>query len=113
MTARPTTVKVDASSVQGEGAYIVWKRLTWGERRDYIKAYNALPEEERASSSRQFLFDHLSSWNWVDAKNRRMPLPTTEDDEKALYDEEVDFLYKVCSDALTGKLAMTEADLKN
>ena len=114
MSKRPTTIKVDASSVQGEGAYIIFKRLTWGERRDYLKKYIALETpEERSKSSLQFLLDHLVDWNWVDEKGDPLPLPKNAKGEAALYEEEGNFLYKVCGDALDGKLEMSEADLKN
>lgn len=113
MSKRPTTIKVDASSVQGEGAYIIFKRLTWGERREYLKKYVAMKPKETVETSRQFLLEHLVSWNWVDENGAPIPLPKNEEDECALYDDEANFLYQVCGDALAGKLAMSEADLKN
>jgi hypothetical protein len=113
MVERLSTIKVDASSVQGEGAYIEWKRLTWGERRELLTKYAALPEEQRGEFSREFLYSHLVSWNWVNGNKEIMPLPASQADEEKLYDEEVDFLYKIAGDALLGKLELTDERIKN
>jgi hypothetical protein len=108
MAKRLSTVKVDASKVQGEGAYIEWRRMTWGERklhRDKAKAGEFDPVA--------LILQSLVSWNWVDGDGNPMPLLTSEADLDALYDEEVTYLADVAIRAMQGKLELTREAEKN
>lgn len=100
MPERPSTVRVDASSIQGKGAYLIWKRLTWGERKA-----NYEPIE--------LLIAHIVDWNWVDGDGNPLPLPKSQEDFEALYDEEIVFLADVGKKALQGRLEFTLEVEKN
>lgn len=105
---RPDTVKVDASSVQGEGAYIEWRRMTWGERKDY----QAEAQAERLDPV-QLILNQLAGWNWQDAQGNPLPLPQGEADLDKLYDEEITFLADTARKALSGRLEFTPEAEKN
>ena len=102
MPERPNTVKVDASSVQGEGAYVEWRRMTWGERREAMAAI----ANDKAKAI-DFFFGHFAGWNWVDSDGNPLPLPETG------YEEEVKFLTDVSRRAITGELEYTPEAEKN
>jgi len=105
---RQSTVKVDASSVQGEGAFVLWKRLTWGERK-------AIQRDAQAGEldTLSMLITHIAGWNWVDGDGNALPLPTCEADLEVLYDEEITFLADVATKALSGRLELTPEAEKN
>ena len=108
MSKRLSIVKIDASSVQGEGAYILWRRMTWGERREVANDIRADKVDVIA-----MLLDLLQDWNWVDADGEKLPLPQVADDLERLYDEEVSFLADVGRRAIEGRLEFTLDAEKN
>ena len=108
MPERPNTVKVDASSVQGEGAYVEWRRMTWGERRE-ARLMIAKSKDEAVP----FIFDHLIAWNWVDAEGGPLPIPREPDDLEKLYDEEIVFLTDIGLRAIQGRMEFTLEAEKN
>jgi hypothetical protein len=105
---RPDTIKVDTSGVQGEGASIEWRRMTWGERKEYQQK-----AEKGELDPLRFILDHLVSWNWQDAEGKAIPLPQSETDLDALYDEEITFLAETARKALSGRLEFTPEAEKN
>jgi hypothetical protein len=108
MVARTSLVKVDTSKVQGEGAYILWRRITWGERKQIQQA-----AKDGTYESLRAIVDYLHDWNWVDGEGNPLPIPSTLDDLDKLYDEEIQFLAEVAAKALTGRLELTEETEKN
>lgn len=111
---RPAVVRIDASSVQGEGAWIEWRRMTYGERKDALEKWLALEEgPERVAFVESLLYDHLSGWNFVDEQGQPLPLPKSAADEGVLYVEEVDFLYDTLRRAITNSLTWDADSLKN
>ena len=108
MPQRPNTIKVDASSVQGDGAFVEWRRMTWGERRE---ATAALAKDEADSIT--FVIDHIVAWNWVDAEGQPLPTPKVAEDFERLYDEEIQFLADMSRRAINGRLELTQEAEKN
>ncbi|MFA6271163.1 MAG: hypothetical protein WC657_08220 [Candidatus Paceibacterota bacterium] len=108
MPERPNTIKVDASSIQGEGAYILWRRMTWGER----KQVQQEAKDDKLDSI-QLIVNHLAGWNWRDADGNDFPLPKTEADFEQMYDEEITFLASVARKAIDGRLEFTPEVEKN
>lgn len=106
--SRISSVKVDASSVQGEGAFILWRRITWGER----KALQETAKEGKLQPL-EVLVTYLEDWNWVDGNGDPMPLPKTVEELDPLFDEEIEFLADVAAKALTGRLELTQETEKN
>lgn len=105
---RVSSVKIDASSVQGEGAYILWRRITWGERK-------TLQETAKKGELQplEVLVTYLEDWNWVDNNGESMPIPKTVEELDPLFDEEIEFLADVAAKALTGRLELTQETEKN
>ena len=108
MVIRNSVVKVDASKIQGEGAYILWRRITWGERKQIQES-----NKQGTLDPMQIVIDYLDEWNWVDNDGNPLPIPSTLDDLNDLYDEELEFLAEVAAKALTGRLELTEEAEKN
>lgn len=106
--SRISSVKIDASSVQGEGAFILWRRITWGER----KALQETAKEGKLQPL-EVLVTYLEDWNWVDGNGDPMPLPKTVEELDPLFDEEIEFLADVAAKALTGRLELTQEAEKN
>lgn len=105
---RLSSVKIDASSVQGEGAFILWRRITWGERK-------TLQETAKQGELQplEVLVTYLEDWNWVDINGDPMPIPKTVEELNPLFDEEIEFLASVATRALTGRLELTQETEKN
>lgn len=113
MPKRPNTVKVDSSAIQGEGSFVEFRRLTWGERKDIIQKIGELQGAEYSTFIVEFMLGQLCNWNWVDKDGKPLPLPTDEDELNKLYPEESDFLVDLAVKAVAGRLELTDADLKN
>jgi len=105
---RQSTVKVDSSSVQGEGSYILWRRMTWGERKEVQKQ-----AQEGQLDSLGLMIAHIAEWNWHDVDGNDLPLPTSEADFEQMYDEEITFLADVARKAIAGRLEFTQDAEKN
>lgn len=105
---RLSVVKVDASSVQGEGAYVYWKRMTWGER----KAIMAEAQADKLDTT-ALILDHIAGWNWIDADGKPLPIPQSIEEMETLYEEEITFLASVATRALQGRLELTLEAEKN
>lgn len=113
MPNRPNTVKVDSSGVQGEGSFVEFKRLTWGERQEIIKKIAELEGASYRAFTVEFMIDQLISWNWVDHEGNALPMPKNEVDLNNIYPEESEFLFNLAIRSIMGKLTITDNDLKN
>lgn len=114
--SRPRVIRVDASSVagQGEGSWVEWKRMTYGERREALEKWLALEEgPERVEFVEALLYGHLVGWNFKDDQGLPLPLPRSVADEADLYDEEVNFLYDTLRQAVLGSLTWDADTQKN
>lgn len=60
------TFRVESDAVQGEGSYVVFKRLTWEE-------VLALPDNLKAGEAAALA---VVEWNWVDDEGKPLPLPS-------------------------------------
>ena len=105
---RSDTIRVDASQVQGEGAFVEWKRLTYGERRELTQKAN-----EKKLNTVEFLVSRIADWNWIGSDGAPLELPKTVDDLNYLYDEEITFLADIGAKALQGRLELTQEAEKN
>ncbi len=89
-----TTVRVDASSIQGDGAYIEFRYYTWAERQVLIQKLGALPEGIEGNLAMNKLLmeefkDRLVDWNLVDGEGKALPVGEL----GALIDPEVSFIF--------------------
>jgi hypothetical protein len=71
MPQRQNTARVDATRVQGDGAYVVLRKATWEQTRrlqgaDPTQSADLLPEIMAAS---------VVDWNWVDDAGQPLGLP--------------------------------------
>lgn len=104
MPKRKTSiVRVDASDVQGEGAFVVVKKMQWGEikalSKQQRKANKLAKTDEEASEEMaidmtdKLIASRVLEWNWVDDNGD--PLPQPKDNPEVIdmcTDEEFEFL---------------------
>lgn len=77
------TFRVESDAVQGEGSFVVFKRLTWEE-------YKALPDGITAGDAAALA---VVEWNWVDDAGKPLPLPSEQPEIIGqLMQEEIQFL---------------------
>ena len=106
MPERKTSkVRVDASAVQGEGAWVDVRRMKWGEikalskRQKAIKAGGDDATDQAIQISDDLLAEHVLAWNWVDDDGAPLAQPLGNVDViDGLTDEEFEFL----ADAIAG-----------
>jgi hypothetical protein len=65
------TFRADAATVQGEGAYVVLRKASWGQTQ---KLQQAKPEES-VGLIPEVLAECVAEWNWVDEAGAPLPLP--------------------------------------
>ena len=111
MPKRSNTIRLDASAVQGEGAFVEFQRFTWGEEKALRReAQETQDDEARINLTAQAIVAHLKAWNWVYSDDSPIPLPKTANDLDTLLDAEMAFL----ADGLTRLLNLPEqAEAKN
>ena len=88
MPKRRSVRRVDASSVQGDGAWVELRYLRWDEFRE-AKNWG----EDSDDLDRKILVEHVTAWNWGDDDGE--PLPQPGDDGEwlgQLTTDEVSFL---------------------
>ena len=76
MPQRQGTRRVDASAVQGDGAYVIVRKMPYGlakEGRRLLEA-SASADVQDEFTLRMFT-DCVVEWNWVDDKGNPLPLP--------------------------------------
>lgn len=91
-----SVVRVDASAVQGEGAYVEFRRLTWGEQKTLMRTAQEIESSDdklrAVDESERIIVEHIVKWNWVDDNGQLLPLPTSTSDLEQLPGDEVEFL---------------------
>ena len=70
--------RVDCRAVQGDGAYMVIKPLTFAER--------------KAGVNVDVLLQRVVEWNWTDWDGQPLPLPHDEESREQLTDQEIEFI---------------------
>jgi len=70
--------RVDCRAVQGVGAYMVIKPLTFAER--------------KAGVNVDVLLQRVVEWNWTDWDDQPLPLPHDEESREQLTDQEIEFI---------------------
>ncbi|MDZ4771205.1 MAG: hypothetical protein SGJ24_18950 [Chloroflexota bacterium] len=78
MPHRHTVVHIDASSVQGDGAYVLVRPLTYGAARRVRSRAESLSDADQIALGESLLIDHIIGWNWVDADGLILPLPSVD-----------------------------------
>lgn len=61
------TYRVDSESVQGEGSFVEFKNLTWGEAKEFFG---------RPSGDLDNIAARIADWNWTDEDGQPLPLPS-------------------------------------
>lgn len=114
MPQRQGVVQVDASPVQGDGAWVRVRRMSYGQKqtatrllaeacggrvprsRAEAESQVALTTEyltEQDAFTQQLLVESVMAWNWVDDAGQPLPLPSAEPAVVLrLTDDEVTFL---------------------
>ena len=127
MAQRQGIIRVDASEVQGDGAYVVVRKLGYAQRqmatRMMADAFGGkLPQNLQGADlsvtseflagndayTRDLLTANIIEWNWVDDAGKALPVPSAEPAIiERLTDDEVNFLAR----AIQG--GQTAAEAKN
>lgn len=95
MPQRKKTRRVDASAVQGEGAYVDVRSMRYGETADLQEEGDTLTPHELNEVNIKLIQDKIAGWNWADENGEPLPLPaTSEDVVRQLTIEEFGFLVK-------------------
>lgn len=71
MPQRMNTLRADATPVQGDGAYVVLRKASWGQTQ---RLQQAAPEES-VGLIPEVLAECVAEWNWVDEAGAPLPLP--------------------------------------
>lgn len=99
-------IKVDTSSVQGEGSYLMLSALTLGEMRAIIERQDG---EGAVRVPYAEIAPHITEWNWVNIKGEPLPFPSVDPGVlDFLTDEERQFVSRVFFSG-----GRTEQDSKN
>jgi hypothetical protein len=129
MATRQGTVRVDAAAVQGEGAFVVVRKLGYAQRQKANQMLTAafggklaqqadtknlvLTSEFLAGNdayTRELLTANVVAWNWVDDAGAALALPAADPNViEGLTEDEVTFL----TQAIQGSLPSQAADSKN
>lgn len=107
-----STVRIDASAVQGEGAYVELRKFTWGEAKAVLQKVNELEQANPTAfidATEQLLIEHLLSWNWVDDAGALLAVPQTPAALNALTSDEIQFLM----DTIRAVMRLSEQARKN
>jgi len=89
MPQRQNQVTHKSDEVQGEGSYVVMRRLTFGER---LKADQINGVDDFSTLAAFVIPTAITAWNWVDDKGNPLLLPADGLEIRALTDEEVIYL---------------------
>lgn len=82
-------IRVDCAEVQGEGSYLMLRKLTYGEMRDIL----ARGSGEKATVPFSEIAQHIPEWDWVNAKGEPLPAPSKDATVfEYLTDEEREFV---------------------
>lgn len=76
MPQRKNQLKIDAAAVQGDGAYVIMRPLTYGESKDVRRRSPHMNEEQKLAYSEDLIATHVIAWNWVNDVGEPLPLPS-------------------------------------
>jgi len=69
--------RVDSAEVQGEGSFVLLKRPSWSEMREYMEGKN---EDDPEIYGKAFAKLMVIDWNWVDDNGNPLPKPSDNPD---------------------------------
>jgi hypothetical protein len=128
MAQRQGLVRVDSHEVQGEGSFVVVRKIGYAQKQAASRMLaeacggklptNAAAAETGFEASTEFLqsndrftqdllTENVVAWNWVDDEGQALPLPKDGGVVEQLTDEEVTFLVRTIQGGLS------QADEKN
>lgn len=89
MPQRQNTRTVKSDEVQGEGSYVVIRRLSFG---DVLRLSDMVKEDRYQAAAHELVPLLVKQWNWVDDGGGPLPVPVDSAGVDALSSEEVGFL---------------------
>ena len=90
MPQRQNRVRIDSEAVQGEGSFVVLRRLTVGEIKHVRKS-----AEDSFELTEEMVRDHIVEWNWADEEGNPLPQPAKDPTVfESVTDEELSWLAK-------------------
>jgi hypothetical protein len=112
---RVTSKRIESKSLQGEGSYIIIKRVGWKQAKDVNKYLGVgdvslradMTSEEKAKHidkevalTEDILCNAVVEWNWTDDQGNPLPVPRKPADLDLLLAEEVQFILDAALDRL-------------
>lgn len=104
---RVTSKKIETKDLQGEGSYVVLRKMSYGDTKQSMK-FLALGDvsqredmsseeklskmNEEAAFTESMIFNGVVEWNWSDENGNALPVPRKAEDLDKLTMEEVSFL---------------------
>ena len=71
MPQRKAGTRIDTTAVQGEGSYVILRRLTVGE----IKTLRRDKDTDKFDLTEEMVRAHIVEWNWCDEGGNPLPQP--------------------------------------
>lgn len=75
MARRNNKSRIPTDAVQGEGSYVVLRRMTVDELTGLGKAMEGANTEEQIAYSRAIVSQYVEEWDWVDDEGQPLPFP--------------------------------------
>lgn len=104
---RITSKRIETTDLQGEGSFVVIRKMSYGDTKQSMKFLafgdveqreDMTPEDklkkmnEEAAFTESILFNGVVEWNWSDENGNALPVPRKTEDVDKLTMEEVSFL---------------------
>jgi len=102
---RKNTLTLKADSL-GEGLEVEVKRVTYGERRAIIERLQG-SKDDTERELRTILAEIIIGWNFG------VDVPRTPEAYDDLYPDELEWLYKIVTRIIQGRLGIGDDDIKN
>lgn len=76
MAKRKLTMRIPSTEVQGEGSYVEFAALTYGESKAIVtRVDDTETDSEKIAINERLLIEKIVGWNWVDENDNPLPLP--------------------------------------
>jgi len=104
MPKRVDAIRLDASEVQGDGAWVELRKLKWREMKELPKrlAHVANTEDDYTAEMERLLIEHLVAWNWCNERGEPLPVPKTSAEFDDLTSDEIKFLSGAIENVVSG-----------
>lgn len=108
MAQRKSTTRFNSEVVQGEGSFVVVRKLTMGDVKQLRKQTGKdITDDVSLEIGVDTIAAHIIEWNWVDDNDKPLPIPN---DDPAIIDKLTTDEFKFLAESLTGGEAIKNLD---